>query len=79
MAKTTRHDVYDVSCGSVLGFGVAYFSYRRYFPRLHASKCDEPFPSRETSFNEDFGRIKNDEEVARGVRDFELNDSDEEV
>jgi len=68
-----RHDVYDVTCGSILGMGIAYFSYRRYYPRLHSPKCDEPFPSRETSFNEGFGKLKNDEEVARPVEDFELS------
>jgi diacylglycerol diphosphate phosphatase/phosphatidate phosphatase len=44
---------------------------------LHSSKCDEPFPSRETSFNEGFGKIKNDEETARGARDFEISDSED--
>ena len=57
--------------------GIAYFSYRRYYPRLHLAKCDEPFPSRETSFNEGFGKIKNDEETARGAREFDLSDIDD--
>ncbi len=56
---------------------IAYFSYRRYYPRLHAAKCDEPFPSRETSFNEGFAKVKNDEEVARSARDFGLSDDDD--
>ena len=73
-----RHDVYDVSVGSILGMAIAYFSYRRYYPRLRSPKCDEPFPSRETSFNEGFGKIKNDEETARTEREFELSDEDEE-
>jgi diacylglycerol diphosphate phosphatase/phosphatidate phosphatase len=68
-----RHDVYDVTCGSILGFSIAYFSYRRYYPRLHSARCDEPFPSRETSFNEGFGKLKNDEEATvRGTREFDL-------
>jgi diacylglycerol diphosphate phosphatase/phosphatidate phosphatase len=71
-----RHDVYDVTCGSILGMTIAYFSYRRYYPRLHSSKCDEPFPSRESSFNEGFGKIKNDEEIARSGRDFETSDDE---
>jgi len=71
-----RHDVYDVTCGSLLGMGVTYFSYRRYFPRLRSPKCDEPFPSRETSFNEGFGKIKNDEEAVRGASEFGLDDLD---
>jgi diacylglycerol diphosphate phosphatase/phosphatidate phosphatase len=65
-----------VTCGSILGMGLTYFSYRRYFPRLHSPKCDEPFPSRETTFNEGFAKLKIDEET--GVRsDFENPDSDE--
>jgi len=72
-----RHDAYDVTCGSILGMSIAYFSYRRYYPRLHSPKCDEPFPSRETSFNEGFGKIKNDEEAVRGAREFDLSDADD--
>lgn len=72
-----RHDVYDVTCGSILGMAIAYFSYRRYYPRLHSPKCHEPYPSRETSFNEGFGQIKDDEERATDVGMFELDDSDE--
>ena len=39
-----RHDVYDVCVGSALGFTVAYWSYRRYWPRLSSPRCDEPLP-----------------------------------
>lgn len=39
-----RHDVYDVSVGSALGMTVAYWSYRRYWPRLSSPRCHEPFP-----------------------------------
>jgi diacylglycerol diphosphate phosphatase/phosphatidate phosphatase len=73
-----RHDVYDVTCGSILGMGIAYFSYRRYYPRLRTAKCDEPYPSRESMFNDGFGKIKNDEEVARSARDFEVSDEEDE-
>jgi diacylglycerol diphosphate phosphatase/phosphatidate phosphatase len=73
-----RHDVYDVTCGSILGMGIAYFSYRRYYPRLRSPQCDEPFPSRESSFNEGFAKIKDDEETARTAREFELSEEDEE-
>jgi diacylglycerol diphosphate phosphatase/phosphatidate phosphatase len=70
-----RHDVYDVTCGGILGMSVAYFSYRRYYPRLHASKCDEPWPSRAASFNEGFGKLKNDEESSvRGVFEGDSED-----
>lgn len=39
-----RHDVYDVTVGSALGMSIAYWSYRRYWPRLSSHKCDEPYP-----------------------------------
>lgn len=39
-----RHDVYDVCVGSVLGMSVAYWSYRRHWPRLSSPRCDEPYP-----------------------------------
>lgn len=71
-----RHDVYDVTCGSILGMGIAYFSYRRYFPRLHTTKCDEPYQSRGSVFNEGFAKVKADEEVARSPRGFESDDED---
>jgi diacylglycerol diphosphate phosphatase/phosphatidate phosphatase len=72
-----RHDVYDVTCGSILGMSVSYFSYRRYYPRLQSAKCDEPYPSRETSFNEGFGKLKNDEEATvRGAREFDVDGMD---
>jgi len=72
-----RHDVYDVTCGSILGMGIAYFSYRRYYPRLHSQKCHEPFPSRAMSFNSGVGQPKDDEEAEAGAGLFELDDSDE--
>ncbi|RDL36956.1 uncharacterized protein BP5553_04389 [Venustampulla echinocandica] len=72
------HDVYDVTCGSILGISIAYFSYRRYFPRLRSRKCDEPFASREAIFNEGFAKIKNDEETGRATRIFDLSDVDDE-
>jgi len=75
-----RHDVYDVTCGSILGMSVTYFSYRRYFPRLHATRCDEPYPSREAIFNEGFGKLKTDEESnVRSARDFGMTDSEDET
>lgn len=72
-----RHDVYDVTCGSILGISLAYFSYRRYFPRLQSSKCHEPHPSREAVFNQGFGKIKNDEETEIGrARESDISDNE---
>lgn len=71
-----RHDVYDVTIGSFLGISIAFFSYRRYFPRLRSPKCDEPFPSRESTYNAGFTKVKNDEESMRGARDFEVDEDE---
>lgn len=38
-----RHDVGDVIAGSLLGLGVAYMNWRRYWPGLRARDCDEPY------------------------------------
>jgi diacylglycerol diphosphate phosphatase / phosphatidate phosphatase len=72
-----RHDPYDVTVGSLLGFTVAYFSYRRYFPRLRSANCAEPY-----AVSVDGSRLKGrDEEMGNGgVRDageFELAPTDE--
>jgi len=72
-----RHDVYDVTCGSILGFSIAYFSYRRYFPRLHHLRCDEPYRSRGSVFSEGFAKIKSDEETARSAREVDLSDEED--
>jgi diacylglycerol diphosphate phosphatase / phosphatidate phosphatase len=58
-----RHDVYDVTCGSLVGMLTAYFSYRRYYPSLRLTKCDEPYPSRyEFAIREEQYKPKGDEE-----------------
>lgn len=38
-----RHDHADVICGSLLGFLVAYFNWRRYYPSLLSKGCDAPY------------------------------------
>ncbi|KAI1758021.1 PAP2 superfamily protein [Xylaria castorea] len=58
-----RHDVYDVSVGSLLGITVAFWSYRRYWPRLNSRECNEPYPTP--------GMELEDEEGWRRVRDEE--------
>ncbi|KAK8115676.1 hypothetical protein PG984_012178 [Apiospora sp. TS-2023a] len=40
-----RHDVYDVCTGSLLGITIAFWSYRRYWPRLASRECDVPYPA----------------------------------
>lgn len=57
-----RHDVYDVCTGALLGAVVAYWSYRRYWPRLTSTRCAEPYPSPDAAY----GRLR-DVEAGRNV------------
>ncbi|KAL2870731.1 phosphatase PAP2 family protein [Aspergillus lucknowensis] len=56
-----RHDVYDVTSGSILGSAIAYFSYRRYYPSLRSFRCDTPY-SRDDFGPDGFSKIPDDEE-----------------
>lgn len=67
-----RHDVYDVSVGSVLGMAVAHYTYRRYYPALRNRQCDVPFPN--PADEKGWGKIKGDEESLREAQEFELSD-----
>jgi diacylglycerol diphosphate phosphatase/phosphatidate phosphatase len=70
-----RHDVGDVVTGSALGFTVAYFNWRRYFPSLLAKGCDEPHPSPDGSSNGGFRRVRDEEEsLGRNVEQYNLGD-----
>ena len=61
-----RHDVYDVCVGSALGIVVAWFSYRRYWPRLASPVCDTPYPA-PGSDGEFVDDDDDDEEAGRGA------------
>ncbi|KAF2795790.1 PAP2-domain-containing protein [Melanomma pulvis-pyrius CBS 109.77] len=72
-----RHDVYDVTTGSLLGILVAYYTYRRYYPPLRSSKCATPYPNPADSSG-GFTKVKDDEEERlRGAGEFELEEFDE--
>ncbi|PHH49106.1 Diacylglycerol pyrophosphate phosphatase 1 [Ceratocystis fimbriata CBS 114723] len=60
-----RHDVYDVTVGSILGSLVAYWSYRRHFPQLSRIDSDEPYPqpSVSSSFGE-FTQVGDEESLS---------------
>lgn len=64
-----RHDVYDVCTGALLGWTIAYWSYRRYWPHLSSSHCDEPYPGPSPSARNDgindYGRLRDEEEGYR--------------
>ncbi|KAF1957600.1 PAP2-domain-containing protein [Byssothecium circinans] len=68
-----RHDVYDVTTGSLLGTLVAYYTYRRYYPPLRSAKCATPY----SNPAEAFGKVKDEEGMIRGVNEFELEDIEE--
>ncbi|KAK1920344.1 hypothetical protein P3342_002640 [Pyrenophora teres f. teres] len=71
-----RHDVWDVSVGSLLGMGVAHYTYRRYYPALRNRACASPFANPADERTGGWGKVKGDEE--NGVGEFELSDFDEE-
>lgn len=72
-----RHDVYDVTAGSLLGLIVAFSTYRRYYPPLGAAGCDSPYPSRAVAVDaRGFSKIKNGR-VPGSDDDFALGDLDE--
>ena len=71
-----RHDVYDVSSGSLLGLLVAHYTYRRYFPPLRNSRCATPYPNPGDSAN-GFNKLKDEEERISGAGDFELEEYDD--
>lgn len=71
-----RHDVYDVTTGSVIGYSVAYFTYRRYYPPLRSSKCATPYPN-PGDMGAGFGKAKDEEERIRGAEEFELDEFDD--
>lgn len=65
-----RHDVYDVTAGSLLGLLIANFSYRRYYRPLRHPKCHEPYLSPADLDR----RTKETERQTSRAEDFELED-----
>lgn len=63
-----RHDVYDVCTGALLGYVVAYWSYRRYWPQLSSWHCHEPYPgpSNDGGGLPLYGRLRDEEEGIGG-------------
>ena len=73
-----RHDVYDVTIGSTLGMMVAFFSYRRYYPRLTSAHCDTPFTSRADAAS-GFGKVKDEEERVGSAGSFAVENLDDDT
>lgn len=57
-----RHDVYDVTGGSILGVLTAYFCYRRYYPSILSPNCDVPYDRGSLAMADGFRRLADDEE-----------------
>jgi diacylglycerol diphosphate phosphatase/phosphatidate phosphatase len=59
-----RHDVWDVGVGSLLGWTTAYWSYRRYWPRLSNPRCYDPYPDPPSGDEPSarYGRVRDEEE-----------------
>lgn len=75
-----RHDVYDVTTGSVLGMLLAYFSYRRYYPTLNSPHCDTPYPSRaEWASKNGFGKLKDEEASLGSVESYDVHNVEDEA
>lgn len=70
-----RHDVYDVTTGSLLGLLVSYYTYRRYYPPLRSAKCATPYPNPGDAMPG--MKAKDEEERIRGANEFELEDIEE--
>ncbi|PHH70219.1 hypothetical protein CDD82_7258 [Ophiocordyceps australis] len=63
-----RHDAIDISTGSILGFCTAYWSYRRYWPRLSSQACDEPYPQpNDGAQSATWARVRDEEEGGTNV------------
>ncbi|PHH63922.1 hypothetical protein CDD81_5370 [Ophiocordyceps australis] len=63
-----RHDAIDITTGTVLGFCIAYWSYRRYWPRLSSQDCDEPYQqSDDGAQSATWARVRDEEEGGTNV------------
>jgi diacylglycerol diphosphate phosphatase/phosphatidate phosphatase len=59
-----RHDVFDVVVGSLLGLGVGYGTWRRWYPALGSRGCEEPHAAFEEGEDKTvFERIRDEEEM----------------
>jgi diacylglycerol diphosphate phosphatase/phosphatidate phosphatase len=57
-----RHDVWDVTFGSLLGVAIAHFSYRRYYPSLRSPRCEIPYDKSDVALADGFSKLADDEE-----------------
>jgi len=72
-----RHDVWDVTAGSILGFVMAYTQYRRYYPSLRKDGCEEPCRNMFDGTDSSHGvkaKDRDEEERIRSADEYELDD-----
>lgn len=58
-----RHDVWDVTCGGLLGMLVSWFSYRRYYPALRSIRCDVPHDKADPANYDGFVKLADEEQA----------------
>ena len=72
-----RHDIYDVTCGSLLGMVVAYATYRRYYRPLTDTRCNKTYPNRAEYVMGSSAKTRpRDLEQTDDAEEFELSLSD---
>ena len=70
-----RHDVYDVTVGSILGITIAHFTYRRYYPGLKARDCETPYPSRMESLSANgHAKLRDEEGRIQSAAQYSVED-----
>ncbi|KAF2097801.1 acid phosphatase/Vanadium-dependent haloperoxidase [Rhizodiscina lignyota] len=72
-----RHDPYDITAGSLLGFLLAFGSWRRYYPSLRSQHCNTPYPTRDAEFRKEeewHHKRRDEEEMVGSSREFEIGD-----
>ena len=58
-----RHDVWDVTCGGLLGMLIAWFSYRRYYPALRSIRCEVPYDKADMVHLDGFAKLDDEEQA----------------
>ncbi|KAF4550060.1 Diacylglycerol pyrophosphate phosphatase-like protein [Elsinoe fawcettii] len=59
-----RHDVFDVTAGSILGVTIAYLTWRRHYPKLSSPQCATPYALQAIENKRGFRRLRDEEEGA---------------
>lgn len=71
-----RHDVFDVTAGSILGLTVTYFTWRRHYPKLMSAECATPLTLQQAEGRKGFRRIRDEESGPSLRHDDIVSDSE---